>query len=47
MSIWAIVLLLALLIEDFRSLLFHWLGGQEATTLLVLFILVWHWYYRW
>jgi|GEM_PF-2813413 len=47
MSIWAIVLLLALLAEDVRNLLFYWLGGLESTTLLVLFVLVWHYYYRW
>lgn len=46
-SIWAIVLLFALLASDFRNLLFFWLQGQEVTTLLVLFILVWNWYYRW
>lgn len=47
MSIWTIILLLALLVEDFRALLFYWLGGLEATTLIVLFFLIWHWYYRW
>ncbi len=47
MSLWAIVLLLMLLVEDFRMLVFHWLGGLEATALVVLFILVWNWYYRW
>ncbi len=47
MSIWGIVLLLALLVEDFRATLFHWLGGMDITLLLVLFILVYHWYYRW
>jgi hypothetical protein len=47
MNVWGIVLLLALLMEDFRSALFYWLSGLDVTLLIVLFILVYHWYYRW
>lgn len=47
MSIWSIVLLLALLVEEFRNTLFYWLEGLDVTALVVLFILVFNWYYRW
>ncbi|MBI4360583.1 hypothetical protein HY572_02295 [Candidatus Micrarchaeota archaeon] len=47
MSIWSIVILLALLVEEFRNMLFYWLGGLDATALIVLFVLVFNWYYRW
>ncbi|HLD75834.1 MAG TPA: hypothetical protein VI874_02355 [Candidatus Norongarragalinales archaeon] len=47
MSIWAIVLLLMLLLEDFRMVVLNWLGSLDALILIVLFVLVWNWYYRW
>ncbi len=45
-SIWGILLLFALLLTDFRYMIFYWLQSLEATALIFLLILFWYWYYR-
>ena len=46
MSIWALILLLALIFSDLRYTIINLLNGLDALTLIVLLIIVYYYYGR-